>query len=209
MKLPLKVVLLVVLSAAQVTATAWSIVRYEMTLATGSVYKIKTFPVDPADPFRGRYVAIQPALTLTNPRSPEVEDLLDQVGRFRPNTARKTAFAVLGTDAAGFARVVQVVPEPPPTGDYLEIAGARLRAIEPAEQGRQPEIVRDIVLPFDRYYMAEAAAPAAEQRYRESVRRDNDIDTWIIVRVRNGIGVIEGLFIDGERIEDVVRRSAQ
>jgi uncharacterized membrane-anchored protein len=201
----MKIVLLVVLSAAQLTAAAWSIVRYELTLATGSVYKVKIFPVDPADPFRGRYVAIRPALTLPNPLAAQVVDLLDSVGAFRPNAARQTAYAVMGTDAEGFATVVAVVPEAPRTGDYLEIAEVRPRAIEPAEQGRQPEIVRDIVLPFDRYYMTEAAAPAAEQRYREAVRRDDDIETWITVRVRNGIGVIEGLFIDGERIEDAVR----
>ena len=199
----MKVILIVVLSAAQLTAAAWSIARYEMTLAAGNTYKVKTIPVDPADPFRGRYVSIQPVLTVANPLSPEVVDLLDQVGSVRPNTARKTAYAVLGTDAEGFARVVQVVPEPPPTGDYLEFRQVRLRAIEPAEQGRQPEIVRDIVLPLDRYYMAEAAAPAAEQRYRETVRRDDDVETWITIRVRRGIGVIEGLFIGGVRIEEV------
>lgn len=199
----MKVALLVVLSAAQLTAAAWSIVRYEMTLATGNVYKVKTVPVDPADPFRGRYVAIQPVLTLPNPLSTEVVDLLDQLGTFRPNTTRRTAYVVLGTDAEGFARVVEIVPEPPPTGDYLEFRQVRLREIEPAEQGRQPELVRDVVLPFDRYYMGEAAAPAAEQRYRETVRRDDDIETWITVRVRIGIGVIEGLFIDGVRIEEV------
>jgi uncharacterized membrane-anchored protein len=201
----MKIVLLVVLSAAQLTAAAWSIARYEMTLATGSTYNVKTVPVDPADPFRGRYVAVRPALTLPNPLSPDVVELLDQVGRFRPSTARKTAYAVLGNDAEGFARVVQVVPEPPRTGDYLEIAEVRQRVIEPAEQGRQPEMVRDILLPFDRYYMAEAAAPVAEQRYRETVRRDDDVDTWITVRVRNGIGVIEGLFIDGVRIEELLK----
>jgi uncharacterized membrane-anchored protein len=201
----MKIVLLVVLSAAQLTAAAWSIVRYELTLANGDVYKIKTVPVDPADPFRGRYVAIQPVLTLANPVDPEVGSLLDQIGVFRPNAARKTAYVVLSNDAAGFARADQVVSEPPRTGDYLEIAGARLRAIGPVEQGRQPEVVREVVLPFDRYYMAEAAASAAEQRYRETSRRGTNRDTWITVRVRNGVGVIDGLFIDGVRIEDAVR----
>jgi hypothetical protein len=202
-KLPLNIVLLVVLGAAQLTAAAWSIVRYETTLASGSVYKVKTIPVDPADPFRGRYVAIRPVLPLPNPSAPDVASLLDQVGVFRPNSGRRTAYAVLGTGAGGFARVVEVVSERPPAGDYLEIAEVRRRTIEPADQGRPPEVVRDIVLPFDRYYMAEAAAPAAEQRYRESLRRDNDGDTWITIRVRNGVGVIEGLFINGARIEDV------
>jgi len=201
----MKILLLAVLSAAQLTAAAWSIVRYELTLAAGNVYKVKTVPVDPADPFRGRYVAIQPVLTLPNPVAPEVGYLLDQVGVFRPNAARKTAYVVLSNNAAGFARVDQVVSERPRTGDYLEIAGARLRAIGPVEQGRQPEVVREVVLPFDRYYMAEAAAPAAEQRYREASRRGANRDTWITVRVRNGVGVVDGLFIDGVRIEDAVR----
>jgi hypothetical protein len=205
MKLPVHVVLLIVLSAAQLTAAAWSIVRYEVTLAAGRVYRVKTVPVDPADPFRGRYVAIRPVLTLPNPVAPEVASLLDQVGAFRPNTARKRAYAALGQDGDGFARVEQVVAEPPTSGDYLEIAEVRRRTNGPPDPDRQPELVRDIVLPFDRYYMAEAAAPAAEQRYRETVGRDGDTRTWITIRVRNGVGVIEGLFIDGVRIEDAVR----
>ena len=201
----MKIVLLVVLSAAQLTAAAWSIVRYELTLANGDVYKIKTVPVDPADPFRGRYVAIQPVLTLPNPVAPEVGSLLDQVGVFRPNVARKTAYVVLSNDAAGFARSDQVVSEAPRTGDYLEIAGAGERPIGPVEPGRPPEVVRAVMLRFDRYYMAEAAAPAAEQRYREASRRGSNRDMWITIRVRNGVGVIDGLFIDGVRIEDAVR----
>ena len=201
----MKIVLLAVLSAVQLTAAAWSIVRYELTLANGGVYKVKTAPVDPADPFRGRYVAIQPVLTLPNPVAPEVGSLLDQVGMFRPNATRKTAYVVLGKDASGFARVDQVVSEPPRTGDYLEIAGAGERPIGPVEPGRPPEVVRAVMLRFDRYYMAEAAAPAAEQRYREASRLGANRDTWITVRVRNGVGVVDGLFIDGVRIEDAVR----
>ena len=194
MKLPLKVVLLVVLSAAQLTAAAWSMVRYELILATGRVYQVKTAPVDPADPFRGRYVAIRAILSLPTPLAPDVVALLDQVGVGRSDAARKTAYAVLGTDTEGFARVVEVVPEPLGTGDYLEI-----KAVWERTTGR------DIVLPFDRYYLSETAAPAAEQRYREASRRGANRDTWITVRVRNGVGVIEGLFIDGVRIEDAVR----
>ena len=205
MKLRLNIVLLVVLSAAQLTAAAWSIVRYEMTLAAGSVYKMKTAPVDPADPFRGRYVAIRAVLRLPAPLAPDVVALLDQVGAGRPNSARKTGYAVLGNDAEGFARVVDVVPAPPRSGDYLEIKAVSLRPIGSEAPGRPREFARDVVLPFDRYYMSEAAAPAAEQRYRDASRRNDDSDTWISVRVRNGIGVIEGWFIDGVRIEDAVR----
>jgi len=56
-----------------------------------------------------------------------------------------------------------------------------------------------IVWPFDRYYMGEAAAPQAEQVYRQRVRSSS---TYITVRVSGGTGVITGLSMDGKPIED-------
>jgi hypothetical protein len=57
---------------------------------------------------------------------------------------------------------------------------------------------------FDRYYMTEAAAPMAQQRFDEAVRRNAATRAWLEVGVRNGTGVIEGLFTDGVPIEQIV-----
>jgi hypothetical protein len=59
---------------------------------------------------------------------------------------------------------------------------------------------------FNRYYMNESAAPAAEQRYRESLGPNRPDRAWVTVRVRDGVGVIEGLFVDGVPIEQAISR---
>ena len=208
MKLPLNVVLLVVLSVAQVAAATWSIVRYETTLASGTLYKIKTAPVDPADPFRGRYVAIRPAIALASPLSPDTERLLGSIGTFRGRgTGLAKAYVVLSAGTDGFARASAIVPEPPASGDFLEFAQTDTRLLRAAEEGRPAEFERMIVLPFDRYYMSESAAPVAEERFREAARRNDKTEAWVAVRVRNGLGVVEGVYIDGVPIEDAARQA--
>ncbi len=200
MTLSPRVIGLALLSVVQLAAAGSSIMRYETTLASGTPYRFKTVPIDPADTFRGRYVAVQPAVTIPAPVSPDTQQLLDRVGT---GTA---AFVVLATDVDGFARAAAIVAEPPAAGDYLRVARSRIIPVGNPEAGRPVEITYEVLLPFDRYYMNEAAAPVAEQRYAAVVRRDAEARTWLAVRVRNGIGVIEGLYIDGVPIEEVVSR---
>jgi uncharacterized membrane-anchored protein len=207
MKLPLNIVLLIALSVAQVGAAALSILRYETTLAWGTLYKVKTAPVDPADPFRGRYVAIRPAVTLVTP-SDETERVLMEAYRSRAGRGGDlNAYVVLGLDAAGFARVEAIVADPPRSGDYLAISQTDLRMSPGREDARGTVLERVIILPFDRYYMSESAAPAAEERYRAAARRNDQTEAWITVRVRNGRGVVEGLYIDGVPIEVAARQA--
>lgn len=188
-----------VLSVAQLAAATWSIVRYESTLRSGALYRIRTMPVDPADAFRGRYVAVRPSILLAKPVASDTEQLVQQI------QSGGKGYVVLATAADGFARAAQIVAEPPAEGDYLEIA----RAWEQWNQDRQPGATPTIAgynleFSFDRYYMNEAAAPEAQMRYAEASRRNAAARAWLAVRVKNGAGVIEGLMIDGVPIEDVL-----
>ena len=205
MKLPRNVVLLIALGVAQLSAAALSIVRYETTLAWGTLYKVKAAPVDPADPFRGRYVAIRPAVPLGSP-SPETERALEDA--YTSSGRHRNAYVVLGSDLDGFAKVDAIVANPPRSDDYLAFSQTDLRVTPARVDARGTVVERAIVLPFDRYYMSESAAPAAEERYREAMRRNDETEAWITVRVRNGRGVVEGLYIDGVPIE-VAARQAQ
>jgi uncharacterized membrane-anchored protein len=74
----IKIAVLAALSIAQIGAAGWSIARYETILASGTPYKIRTAPVDPADAFRGRYVMAQPSITITPPITAET-GLLDSI----------------------------------------------------------------------------------------------------------------------------------
>ena len=206
MKLSLKVALLMALSVAQVGAAALSIFRYETTLAWGTLYKVKTEPVDPADPFRGRYVAIRPAVTLASPSAETERVLMNAYTARALQNGELNAYVVLGADADGFARAEAIVADPPRSGAYLALTQTDLRRVAASRwDARGAVLERAIVLPFDRYYMSEAAAPAAEQRYREAALRNDETRAWVTIRVRNGRGVVEGLFIDGVPIEVAAR----
>jgi len=48
----------------------------------------------------------------------------------------------------------------------------------------------------DRLYLEESKAPAADEAYRQSNRRgQTNVSTYAVVRIRNGTGVIENVFI--------------
>jgi uncharacterized membrane-anchored protein len=187
-----KVVALTVLSVAQLTAAGWSIARYESTLKSGALYRVRTMVIDPADAFRGRYVAVRPTIHIAKPSESDTQELQRiQSGR--------TGYVVLGTDADGFASAARIVAEPPSQVDYLKVASAWQQwTRESAFAGY------NIDFSFDRYYMNEAAAPEAQTRYFEAARQNSASRAWLAVRVKNGAGVIEGLFIDGVPIEKVV-----
>ena len=196
MSTPLKLSLLGILAMLQIGATASSIFRYESVLRGGAPYRIQTMPIDPADPFRGRYVAVRPTIAIRNPIAPEMQNVLDRVGM------GETGYVVLGTDEQGFARADPVVDRPPAQGDYLEILHAWPRWQE--QTAPNTPAIRDgydLIFSFDRYYMNDAAAPQAEERARQASRTNSGSRTWLDVRVKNGRGVIAGLFIDGTPIE--------
>ena len=190
---------LAALSFVQLAAAGWSIARYESTLASGAVYRIRTIAFDPADAFRGRYVAVQPAVTIAEPIAAETRQLIERI------QSGDAGYVVLATGADGFGNVSRILMEPPAQGDYLKVANVWQRW-NPAAQpgGESTPAGYNVQFSFDRYYMNEAAAPEAETRYAAATRRDARTDAWLTVRVKDGVGVIERLFVDGTAIEELV-----
>lgn len=157
------------------------IVQHERTLAEGRMYRFRSAPVDPVDPFRGRYVALQFAAE-TYAVPPDWE----------PPTGAAYAAVLPGAD--GDAVLGPPQSTPPADGDYLRV---KLRWFE---EGRV-----QVQLPFDRYYLDERLAPEAERRYRESSLRDSESGditaapgAQVQVRIRGGHAVLEALLIDGQ-----------
>jgi uncharacterized membrane-anchored protein len=200
-----KLTALAALCVAQVGAAAWSIARYESVLASGAQYRIRVAPVDPADAFRGRYVAVRPEITVDKPAGAETERVLESIEQ-----GPGTAYVALGTSADGFAQAAQIVEAAPQHGDYLRIEHVQSVWSRP-DGGDQTARQTGYTLgfAFDRYYMNEKAAPAAEQQYAQAVQRDGQPSAWLTVRVLDGTGVIEGLFIDGVPIEEVARQGSR
>lgn len=179
-----KVGLLVVMMVVQLAVPGKMMLDRELTLRLGESFRFETAPVDPYDPFRGRYVA----LNFTTPNM-IVEDW--EVG----NSVQK-AFAVIETGESGSARIASLHRTRPAEGHYLKVNVLR----------RGPETYH-ITLPFDRYYMNEHTAPEAERLYLAEARRGmgERPDTYADVRIRRGMGVIAGLYLNGTPVEERVR----
>lgn len=164
---------LIVVFTAQWLAPASLVVRGWRTLHEGQRYYFRTAPVDPVDAFRGRYVVLSyEAATVPSTR----EMALRRGERvYAPLTVGADRFAKLGAPQ-----------RQPPNGPYLE---AHVRSTGS----------RDVVLqlPFDRYYIDENLALAAEKAARDASGRRGEVSrAYVTVMVRDGHAVLEELFID-------------
>jgi uncharacterized membrane-anchored protein len=173
-----------VLCLVQLGAAASGIARYERVLSSGKAVLLEVAPVDPSDPFRGRYVTLSFALTRTphplKGQAPEYDG---------------TAYIVLKLDAQNVATVDYVTATRPTSGLWLEGEHA-----SPDDTGKQYYVG----LPFDRFYMNEELAPAAELAYRDAVTSERG-RSHARVRLANGTAVIEDVLLDGVSIDKAAR----
>ena len=102
---------------------------------------------------------------------------------------KKKGYVVLNTDASGYSHIEKVTDTVPDGQNYIKVK---------LGYNGNPD------LPFDRYYMEEKLAPEAERIYNSGNK-----DAYIKVRVKNGVGVIEGLYIEDMRIEEYVKKAAK
>jgi len=164
----------------QLAAPASMILSRERTLAQGEAFKFRTAPVDPYDAFRGRYVALR----LADNEAVLPQGLSVSYGQ--------TVYATLENGADGFAKFGAASLTPPKDQPYLKVKAGLAN-----DKGGIA-----LQLPFDRFYMEEGKAPQAEAAYREHGRRGAQ-DAYVILRVLDGAGVIENLFVGGQPIAEV------
>lgn len=166
------------------------IYQKENTLRTGTAYKFRTAPVDPSDPFRGKYIVLS------------FENTVATVANTEDWHYGETVYVSFVRDTAGFAQIGEIRKTPPPErSDYLATE------VSYVFSDSLPKIGIDF--PFDTYYMEESKALPAELLYRDS-QRDSTSITYALVRLKNGDAVLEDVLIDGEPIRDrVMNRPAR
>lgn len=167
---------------AQIATPVFMIAQREKVLHRGEAFRFRCAPVDPADAFRGRYVAIR----LESNSAPA------DAGFARG----QRAFVTVAAGTNGFARFAGV-RHARPDGD----AWIRTRV----SWSRLPTHTT-----FDttmtRFYMEESEAPRAETAWRETTRWNRTNHTAAVVaRVYRGMAVIQDLEIDGRPIRAVLR----
>jgi len=188
------IVLLVlgIVVALQLLVPASMISKHERILRTGELYRFKTEPIDPADPFQGRYVR----LGFENDYIPGTNEK-EQAPEYN-----ERVFVTLATNADGFCRLTGWSRTKPETGAFL-----KLTYFGPKHDwNRQARTYKGLWfrLPFDRFYMEEKKAPRAETLVREGTRNTN---CWATVRILNGAALIENVYVGGTPIRELAVQS--
>ena len=178
----------ILVALAQLYVPAKMIFDREDVLETGTEYKFKTAPIDPSDPFRGKYITLNYVNNSIN-----VKDDGSWVDG-------ETVYVTFLTDDNGFADIDNISKEKPSnTQNFLK---TKSRLIYPNEMDPYVKLVIDY--PFDRFYMGEFKANDAEKAYSRSLQ-DTSRVTYALVVIKNGDAVLKDVLIDGISIEEIVR----
>jgi len=174
--------LLVLLQLWVPVSLVWS---REQALTDGKTFIFKTAPVDPTDYLRGKYVTLnfsEQSIVLSGDHTWEQDEKI---------------FVGLTTDAAGFARIKRISNKKPSNGeDYVEARAGYTNYETPKRL--------NIEWPFERFYMEESKAPAAEQAYNRA-GRDSAATAYALVKVKKGVAVLADVFINGKPIDEFIK----
>lgn len=181
MKKQYTITLFAVLIILQLGTPFSMIVQRETILKNGERFRFKAVPVDPYDAFRGRYVALR----LEKDRLPRPDNLKIETGQ--------TVYAHIYVDRQGNAKFSRITTRPPHDIPYMTA-----RALCWGKEVK-------LDLPIKRYYMQESIAPQAQRLYeKQSGQKLNNV--YVLVRLKDGLAVIEGLYVGSQRIEDAIKQ---
>ncbi|MEO5995836.1 MAG: GDYXXLXY domain-containing protein [Chitinophagaceae bacterium] len=154
-------------------------------LSQGKSYKFETAPVDPSDPFMGKYIVLN---------FKESSLMTTDAKKFSYNGKVYVRF-LTGND--GFAKVGSINVTTPQTDDYLETTISYISEMKDSS-------VVFLTYPFTRYYMEEYKAPKAESIYRDRIK-DSTLKTYALVNIYKGDAVIKDVYINDTLINDVIK----
>jgi uncharacterized membrane-anchored protein len=168
--------------AAQWIVPGQMIIEQENILKNGRAYHFKSAPVDPSDPFRGKYLTL-------NFRG-------NQFISKESYSQGEKVYVVLGEDSRGFARIDELRKiKPTKSENYFQ-----------ADVRYSYDSIVFVDFPFDRFYVEESKAKETERIYSENNRMsDSTQTTYAIVRVLNGKTSLEDVIINNRSIIDIMK----
>jgi uncharacterized membrane-anchored protein len=186
----------VVMVAAQWYAPLSMVYDSEKIVDEGVEYRFRTAPVDPSDPFRGKYITLNfEAETYVPADTNELHFNYDQ-----------QVYATITPDSLGFAKITRLAAEPPDADiDYMTVTfryGSK--GYEYASGERiSPSI--NLEFPFQRLYVEESKASEAEKFYWEAARNDSTLVCYAMVRILKGNSTLVDVMVNDRPIIDIVR----
>jgi uncharacterized membrane-anchored protein len=174
------VVLFIVVAVIQLSTVLYMAWHWEDILQTGQRFDWVTAPVDPYDAFKGRYID----LGFKESSGPAIDNAKLAYGQ--------NAYAVVGKNIDGKAFITGISAKQPEGKPYIKV---KVTYTEGAKV--------HVDLPFKRYYLPEDLAAPAETAYRESAGKTG----VAAIRLKDGYGVVEELYIGDKTLEEYLRNS--
>lgn len=169
---------------AQIIASAQIVYKYEHAIASENVYKFKTAPMDPNDPFRGKYISLNYQINFFKTK----DDNWDNY---------KKGYAYFSRDKDGFA-VLETLTKQPLSDSNFDYVEVELRNYH------HDRIY--FALPFNRYYMEESKAYDAEVLARKLSRDRKENNIYALVHIEKGTYVLTDIIVNGTSINEAVAK---
>lgn len=165
------------------------VTKSETTLSEGKEFRFKTMPVDPTDPFRGKYITLD--FEASNYK------VSDTSKKFEPD---ELVFASIKEDSAGYA-VIDSLYEFYPADETLSVVIARIGYAYVFPENRQEINIR---FPFDRLYLEESKAPDAERIYWQNRVATDSLTSYAVVRIHESNAVLVDVMLNDVSIKKLV-----
>lgn len=175
-------IIFIVVALAQLTIPAQMIFNQEGILKNGTAFKFKTEPIDPSDPFKGKYIYLN-------------YDVRSVASNDTSWSRQEDIYVTIKNDSLGFVKAETVTREIPKTGNYVKAK---------VDWYNNREGMLFFTFPFNEFYMNETKAYDAEVAHQEAQRDSIPNNTYALVFVRNGEAVLDNVFIDDIPIADFV-----
>lgn len=160
----------------------------ERLYSTGTTFKIRTIPVDPNDPFRGKYITLSYDINTY---------YLEKFAYKNEFSNKDKVFVLVEEDENGFAKIVSISKTPPSSNDYLT---ANIRSVHETDT----QYIFRLDYPFQKFFMEETKAPKAEELYWEALRH-TDKQVYGLVNIKAGKAVLKDVQVDGVSIVELVQ----
>lgn len=179
--------LFILIVLVQIFIPARMIYKNEMVIKQGTEYKFRVAPIDPYDPYRGKYITMSFMEGQTTVPDENKWSYGDEV------------YVELEEDEDGFAKIRHLTKSIP--DDNEDFVKAKVRRSWTTDSNN---VIVDY--PFKRFYLNESKALPAEKLYRETLRDTSQV-IYALVSIRDGEGVLKDVMVNGIPIKTVVEKS--
>ncbi len=178
--------LLLLLALAQLYAAGGMIIHHDKVLSDGQEHRFLIEPIDPSDPFRGKYLILgfeADDVMVSEPS--DYEDMMDVYG-------------ILKRDKNGYTYISSIQDEMPQE-EFLKLSIDYVAS-------RNDTLSRVILkFPFDRFYLSETKALPAEEILQKALNDGENVKPYAVVKILEGDAVLEDLVLNGRSINQILR----